>query len=227
MERCDTEEQAFQPTLPARGATRAGDYCKRIPLHFNPRSPHGERHVEPVRMRISAAFQPTLPARGATSFRCQKPGCHLFQPTLPARGATPVGVGAFLAKHISTHAPRTGSDIASFTDTQSFTAFQPTLPARGATRQSAAALPAERFQPTLPARGATGARSGRRRRAGYFNPRSPHGERLAFCDFSPAQARFQPTLPARGATLFDSLPAPVTAYFTPRSPHGERHVGHG
>ena len=82
----------------------------------------------------------------------------------------------------------------------------------------------------------------------YFNPRSPHGERLR-C--KPAFSRigvFQSTLPARGATvnhfslkftLFISIHAPRTgsdaqggaglrrpADFNPRSPHGERHENH-
>ena len=101
----------FQPTLPARGATRASSF----------------------RFAVGQEFQPTLPARGATyscfSF-CVIPA---FQPTLPARGATPtsgtifppamhfnprsphgerqyggLAVGGHL--DISTHAPRTGSD---------------------------------------------------------------------------------------------------------------------
>ncbi len=36
----------FQSTLPARGATLAGTPCLRCAIHFNPRSPHGERHNE-------------------------------------------------------------------------------------------------------------------------------------------------------------------------------------
>ena len=35
---------------------------------------------------------------------------RLFQPTLPARGATHRAVGDARLIHISTHAPRTGSD---------------------------------------------------------------------------------------------------------------------
>ena len=34
----------------------------------------------------------------------------LFQPTLPARGATEAAEAFVTAYHISTHAPRTGSD---------------------------------------------------------------------------------------------------------------------
>ena len=57
---------AFQSTLPARGATRPADGGCRRGGDFNPRSPHGERldasHSSMRRFR----FQSTLPARGAT-----------------------------------------------------------------------------------------------------------------------------------------------------------------
>ena len=57
---------------------------------------------------------------------------------------------------ISTHAPRTGSD----------SAYSPIFAS------------VVSFQPTLPARGATPAITMRTFRVCYFNPRSPHGERL-------------------------------------------------
>ena len=78
----------------------------------------------------------------------------------------------------------------------------------------------------------------------YFNPRSPHGERLGKRLDPDGRGRFQSTLPAWGATwhagkngtlaLFQStLPAWGAtrgsqcsrgnhAHFNPRSPHGER-----
>ena len=78
----------FQPTLPARGATRP------VPehppqSHFNPRSPHGERQLNTLTKRLEAL--------------------------------------------ISTHAPRTGSDMTVLAISSFGGAFQPTLPARGAT----------------------------------------------------------------------------------------------
>ena len=58
-------------------------------------------------------FQPTLPARGATSeFTLATAGIK-FQPTLPARGATRGCAVAIPQAAISTHAPRTGSDVPS------------------------------------------------------------------------------------------------------------------
>ena len=169
----------FQPTLPARGATVKGEaLCSNL-RNFNPRSPHGERLKEGFSLFNHQVFQPTLPARGAT-----------LLPDAPA-----------VADGISTHAPRTGSDICasrhpadgsdfnprsphgerpfSLYNDGLYTVFQPTLPARGATRDYSMKVSAQIFQPTLPARGAT-------RLVWHdtivdinFNPRSPHGERLS------------------------------------------------
>ena len=127
----------FQPTLPARGATALGngllrrrlgisthaprtgsDHCTDglTPqgIHFNPRSPHGERRRKPWRVTGGRDFNPRSPhgerrkeytggelgiyfnprsphgeRRAASSVREVRP---LFQPTLPARGATKVAV---------------------------------------------------------------------------------------------------------------------------------------
>ena len=109
--RASRSSELFQPTLPARGATkfkrphvyyhvisthapRTGSdllfwNCQVLPLHFNPRSPHGER-----RCRLDCGWCVTI-----------------FQPTLPARGATAFGRKMSQWHSISTHAPRTGSDV--------------------------------------------------------------------------------------------------------------------
>ena len=102
--------EIFQPTLPARGATR---FISSLMSSF--------------------LFQPTLPARGATCSKSRpqqlqaisthaprtgsdsnrKRWTHhakAFQPTLPARGATPDIDTVLATQEISTHAPRTGSD---------------------------------------------------------------------------------------------------------------------
>ncbi len=128
----------------------------------------------------------------------------------------------FMPMVISTHAPRTGSDVPAVGGDEAPVYISTHAPRTGSDprnrRTSSAAL---RFQPTLPARGATG-RAGRRTvqpgisthaprtgsdtsqalpasRQKYFNPRSPHGERRR------------------------RIPAPTRRrYFNPRSPHGER-----
>ena len=104
-------------------------------MHFNPRSPHGER-------------------RAADDQRVAAVGISTHAPR--------TGSDGFIASHkptslISTHAPRTGSD--------------------GSCSRRASAPPC------------------------YFNPRSPHGERLSVCRvYWTKICVFQPTLPARGAT---------------------------
>ena len=99
----------FQSTLPARGATalvgaqqlievisihapRTGSDTqaigsKLLQVHFNPRSPHGEREHRYVMVSQWVEFQSTLPARGAT---VQRAVIIALQP-------------------ISIHAPRTGA----------------------------------------------------------------------------------------------------------------------
>ena len=56
----------FQSTLPARGATASASRATRRSSHFNPRSPHGERHQQTATGADRLPFQSTLPARGAT-----------------------------------------------------------------------------------------------------------------------------------------------------------------
>ena len=53
----------------------------------------------------------TLPARGATRTATHKRRRERFQPTLPARGATHFVTFHQRKREISTHAPRTGSDM--------------------------------------------------------------------------------------------------------------------
>ena len=56
------------------------------------------------------------------------------------------------------------------------------------------------FQSTLPVWGATRPPSGGAGRTGYFNPRSPCGERPQLPELRPASSLFQSTLPVWGAT---------------------------
>ena len=169
----------------------------------------------------------------------------LFQPTLPARGATRGDAQARQRRaHISTHAPREGSDKYVHRDNGRLNDFNPRSPRGERLYEEARDVPLAKFQPTLPARGATGrgirqARSIRdfnprsprgERRVGvkqiceidYFNPRSPRGERprSAVCISRPVV--FQPTLPARGATAVPCASSSRARYFNPRSPRGER-----
>ena len=59
--------------------------------------------------------------------------------------------------------------------------------------------------------------------ANHFNPRSPHGERQSWARGCVSPFAFQSTLPARGATTRLTMAGRGTSHFNPRSPHGERH----
>ena len=101
-------------------------------MHFNPRSPHGERRAADdqrvAAVGISthaprtgsdgfiASHKPTslisthAPRTGSDGLKSPRPLSPPFQPTLPARGATSSVSSPSRMRPISTHAPRTGSD---------------------------------------------------------------------------------------------------------------------
>ena len=149
------------------------------------------------------------------------------------------------SRRISIHAPRAGSDVKKRHKAAILKLFQSTLPVRGATRFAPDVCRGLLFQSTLPVRGATFGRRAGDSGAGYFNPRSPCGERrITFlvccancCNFNPRSPcgerrlnvqnihisfLFQSTLPVRGATNFEGCNLRYDKNFNPRSPCGER-----
>ena len=125
----------FQPTLPARGATFLSTAQYLYYRNFNPRSPHGERLFADNGRQIVKHFNPRSPHGERPQSRfCSWKFVNGFQPTLPARGATRSYKGFSHDERISTHAPRTGSDVLLLSHWKCCLRFQPTLPARGATR---------------------------------------------------------------------------------------------
>ena len=168
----------FQPTLPARGATRRSRTTESSSIISTHAPRTGSDTIQILQITLPVAFQPTLPARGATRWLCALLGTAAdFNPRSPhgerpwrcwLRQPTP---------GISTHAPRTGSDgesvpasaqprhfnprsphgerLVSRIASSAFSRFQPTLPARGATHRYVMVSQGVEFQPTLPARGAT------------------------------------------------------------------------
>ena len=152
----DLVEWAFQSTLPARGATQRGWFTEEnftyisihaprtgsdsirsisdfISLHFNPRSPHGERRFGKELLINWLVISIHAPRTGSDSEtlaaeynpidfnprsphgerpRVGIPSCNVdkFQSTLPARGATADRILSNMRQIISIHAPRTGSD---------------------------------------------------------------------------------------------------------------------
>ena len=213
----------FQPTLPARGATRIR-HAALEQVDFNPRSPRGER-----------------PARVRNGPREIKISTHA-----PREGSDSSAARYRCSFSISTHAPREGSDRCIRTPAPTGTVFQPTLPARGATlRPPRCSTPSE-FQPTLPARGATmdgdalfgdGGISthapregsdfllvGHHPRVVYFNPRSPRGERPLTLYEADLITWISTHAPREGSDHRLRRTHPAPQYFNPRSPRGERQV---
>ena len=134
--------------------------------------------------------------------RCAgKPDFSHFNPRSPHGERLPVSCRFFQGQKFQSTLPARGATILYSTATNTFSRFQSTLPARGATNYWYNKLQKiNLFQSTLPARGATD--NGRRYRffCPYFNPRSPHGERLCQGIHDGCGTQFQSTLPARGAT---------------------------
>ena len=285
----DTDATIFQPTLPARGATRKKWY-RDATRTFQPTLPaRGATQNQAAGLRLGR-FQPTLPARGATGRDNSRRGRHAFQPTLPARGATcttprlpprgtfqptlpargatpPRGTNEAAEWHfnprsphgerraasrqkegqkwISTHAPRTGSDLHN-TPTPPAGDISTHAPRTGSDNPTAdPANEAIAISTHAPRTGSDWKPALPRRRRDI----STHAPRTG-SDFNPPDegrwhGPFQPTLPARGATLLwlsdnvcpafqptlparGATPAPVELRlghpdFNPRSPHGERH----
>ena len=84
---------------------------------------------------------------------------------------------------ISTHAPRTGSDVS----------------------YSAHSFAISTFQPTLPARGATAIGKDKYNQQQDFNPRSPHGERRQGQHDADCQPRISTHAPRTGSDGTDSV----------------------
>ena len=101
---------------------------------------------------------------------------------------------------ISIHAPRAGSDGPEIVSTLADGQFQSTLPVRGATLRCCAP----------------------HRSPGYFNPRSPCGERRAQNNICKAVGCISIHAPRAGSDRQCPQAAPLLPYFNPRSPCGER-----
>ena len=107
--------QRFQPTLPARGATQkmGGGEVERE--DFNPRSPHGERLGHGDTGQPENDFNPRSPhgERLSTVSDTAHASTH-FNPRSPHGERRERPAFYFRRAYISTHAPRTGSDILCF-----------------------------------------------------------------------------------------------------------------
>ena len=149
-------EPQFQPTLPARGATMRIAALSPRWLHFNPRSPHGERRAKVGAGKTGCHFNPRSPhgeRRGGE--QRHRPG-NVISTHAPRTGSdTGVSCGYWSESHFNPRSPH-GERLAGYQlPRAAVEAFQPTLPARGATSLGARRHGRRPFQPTLPARGAT------------------------------------------------------------------------
>ena len=127
-------------------------------MHFNPRSPHGERHLSQKFDSLPVLFQSTLPAWGATERAARGGSRYTISIHAPRMGSDTArirltgGSSYFNPRSphgerqnepqfiidsyiISIHAPRMGSDLANRQQKKQFQIFQSTLPAWGATVQ--------------------------------------------------------------------------------------------
>ena len=194
----------FQPTLPARGATRMHRLQSAGIWYFNPRSPHGERPRPPLAPETrNRDFNPRSPHGERRRTYTTVEDIHGISTHAPRTGSdTHLPLLASPAGDISTHAPRTGSDVRLIRQHVVEQHFNPRSPHGERLPMDFSIAPSvdisthaprtgsdfqtvlmcgklHRFQPTLPARGATPPRTRRRWARCYFNPRSPHGERLS------------------------------------------------
>ena len=162
------------------------------------------------------------PRTGSDSTCTQKGQPFQFQSTLPARGATvsnpQPSTGCINFNPRSPH----GERPANITDVDFSLLFQSTLPARGATLFRALQRAHIVISIHAPRTGSDAIGRASRRACGYFNPRSPHGERHGRVNRIALKVEFQSTLPARGATRRGRGHGGAHPHFNPRSPHGER-----
>ena len=185
---------------PLAGSDTPSSTASRSRFDFNPRSPCGERRRPPWFRR------PTV--------------CY-FNPRSPCGERRTPSATSATAATISIRAPLAGSDLDSSSPETATFEFQSALPLRGATCCARVGIAGLRFQSALPLRGAT-CPFFRYRFNGYFNPRSPCGERPSPVAKRCCSTRFQSALPLRGATRAMRHCYKVSSYFNPRSPCGER-----
>ena len=195
---------------------------------FNPRSPHGERRHKPGAPLRDSSISIHAPRTGS-DFACSQPVFrHVISIHAPRTGsdfpALSPRPSAWISIHaprtgsddahrlhrlldgISIHAPRTGSDQPSCRPRRSWHSISIHAPRTGSDKWTAFMSPPR----------------------GYFNPRSPHGERPVGESVTFTVTQFQSTLPARGATGRDplvqaelaiSIHAPRTGSDTPAAAH--------
>ncbi len=174
-------------------------YTKPGIIHFNPLSPHGERHSSRIWTAKHKKFQSTLPAWGETmkgwlnkmttvisihsprmgrdsDGRFMRASEWRFQSTLPAWGETNDPNYKPFTEEISIHSPRMGRDLIMRLQ-KGLHLFQSTLPAWGETSPNMYASCIIRISIHSPRMGRDDSIPVFFRLFEHFNPLSPHGER--------------------------------------------------
>ena len=126
---------------PRTGSDAAGGFLHYMHNHFNPRSPHGERHFHQSSRFQSNYFNPRSPHGERLCVLFMYNFKRYFNPRSP-HGERRMTAEEAARLAISIHAPRTGSDRRKPRRKRRQSSFQSTLPARGATD-----LPATRHLP--------------------------------------------------------------------------------
>ena len=215
--------QRFQSTLPAGGATSPSSATPYYTMHFNPRSPRGERRGDLDHALCGLDdFNPRSPRGERLNTTAQVATHSQFQSTLPAGGATahPLTVAPYWP--ISIHAPRGGSDSSLPLSSIENLKFQSTLPAGGATSQLELRIAAHyAFQSTLPAGGAT-LGTEITSSANQFQSTLPAGGATLCCQIFDSNHRISIHAPRGGSDLNSKETILGMGYFNPRSPRGER-----
>ena len=169
-------------------------------VDFNPRSPHGERHLRPPTAFSPNHFNPRSPHGERRDGINYIVAANAISTHAPRTGSDDMARRGCLGQNISTHAPRTGSDGIHYARNLVGIDFNPRSP--HGERPTCA-----RVMDRIPAISTHAPRTGSDNGAvaiivtpADFNPRSPHGERRITGFMRTMERRFQPTLPARGAT---------------------------
>ena len=193
----------FNPRSP--WGERPGTSCGRSQSsgNFNPRSPQGERRVDAILCPQPIDISIHAPRKGSDDVWLIGSFSDPISIHAPHKGSDLPHRSQVCRKAISIHAPRKGSDcrfrrIFVSPDTD----FNPRSPQGERLYCSEHGMEACIFQSTLPARGATFPLS---------------------YTFVPAH-KFQSTLPARGATSLKNGVVQGIRNFNPRSPQGERQI---
>ena len=237
---------AFQPTLPARGATNQAGLATRdgrISTHA-PRT-----GSDKTRLAFHRALPKTIsthaPRTGSDRISAGLLSSPQdFNPRSPHGERPDLEMDGSKILFISTHAPRTGSDECQPDCHAGCVRFQPTLPARGATTERLMCAPIYcDFNPRSP----HGERPTKRKKRAFSNRISTHAPRTgsdANTHAAGRDAAISTHAPRTGSDALQSISvntpeisthAPRTgsdvspksrctecADFNPRSPHGER-----